>query len=275
MKSHAASKGGEKCLKKRYIFRYLLLIPAVIIWCYPIGVALKESFAINGFGNYIAVMNHPKIDYFRILFNSLLVSIVSTAIVVVLSSLAAFAFSKFQFKGKQFLYYVLVTCLTLPPAAIMVPIVFFGRTFHVNNTLSYMIYVMTALHAPYMMVTMKNYFDTIPDALVEAAVIDGASCMHIYRKIILPLGIPSILNVCLLSFVYCWNNYLIPLITTTKTEKYTITLATTYLKDSGNMTMEMQAQLYAYLIMAIIPSVLLYIFLNRYFRVDMLSGAEK
>ena len=126
-------------LKKRYIFRYLLLIPAVIIWCYPIGVALKESFAINGFGNYIAVMNHPKIDYFRILFNSLLVSIVSTAIVVVLSSLAAFAFSKFQFKGKQFLYYVLVTCLTLPPAAIMVPIVFFGRTFHVNNTLSYMI----------------------------------------------------------------------------------------------------------------------------------------
>ena len=275
MKSHAASKGGEKCLKKRYIFRYLLLIPAVIIWCYPIGVALKESFAINGFGNYIAVMNHPKIDYFRILFNSLLVSIVSTAIVVVLSSLAAFAFSKFQFKGKQFLYYVLVTCLTLPPAAIMVPIVFFGRTFHVNNTLSYMIYVMTALHAPYMMVTMKNYFDTIPDALVEAAVIDGASCMHIYRKIILPLGIPSILNVCLLSFVYCWNNYLIPLITTTKTEKYTITLATTYLKDSGNMTMEMQAQLYAYLIMAIIPSVLLYIFLNRYFRADILSGAEK
>lgn len=262
-------------LKKKYILRYLFLIPAALIWCYPLGVALKESFAINGLGNYIAVMNHPQIDYFRILFNSLFVAAVSTAIVVVLSSLAAFAFSKFEFKGKQFLYYLLVTCLTLPPAAIMVPIVFFGRTFHVNNTLSYMIYVMTALHAPYMMVTMKNYFDTIPDALVEAAVIDGASSIHIYRKIILPLGIPSILNVCLLSFIYCWNNYLIPLITVTQTEKYTITLATTYLKDSGNMTMEMQAQLYAYLILAIIPSILLYIFLNRYFRSDMLSGAEK
>ncbi len=260
---------------KKNFYSYLFLIPAAVVWCYPLGVALKESLAINGLGNYTAVMNHPKIDYFRILFNSFLVAIVSTIIVVILSSLAAFAFSKFRFKGKQFLYYLLVTCLTLPPAAIMIPIVFFGRTFHVNNTLSYMIFVMTALHAPYMMVTMKNFFDTIPNALIEAAVIDGASCMHIYQRIILPLGIPSILNVCLLSFVYCWNNYLIPLITITKTEKYTITLATTYLKDSGNMTVEMQAQLYAYLILAIIPSVLLYLFLNRYFRADMLSGAEK
>lgn len=260
---------------KKNLFRYLFLIPAAVIWCYPLGVALKESLAIHGLGNYTAVMNHPQIDYVRILFNSVFVAVVSTALVVLLSSLAAFAFSKFRFRGRQCLYYLLVTCLTLPPAAIMLPIVFFGRTFHVNNTLSYMIYVMTALHAPYMMVTMKNFFDTIPDALLEAAVIDGASCMQIYRKIIWPLGLPSILNVCLLSFVYCWNNYLIPLITITKTEKYTITLATTYLKDSGNMTMEMQAQLYAYLIMAIIPSVLLYVFLNRYFRSDLLSGAEK
>ncbi len=261
--------------KRKWIWKYCVLIPVGVIWCYPIGVAFKESLAINGFGNYLAVMNHPKIDYFQILFNSLFVAAVSTLLVVILSSLAAYAFSKFRFKGKQVLYYLLVTCLTLPPAAIMIPLVFFGRSLHLNNTLGYLIFVMTALHAPYMMVTMKNYFDTIPDALLEAAVMDGASTLHIYRRIILPLGIPAILNVCLLSFVYCWNNYLIPLITITKTEKYTITLATTYLTDSGNMTMEMQAQLYAYLILAIVPSVLLYIFLNRYFRADMLSGAEK
>lgn len=91
----------------------------------------------------------------------------------------------------------------------------------------------------------------------------------------LPLGLPAILNVCLLSFIYCWNNYLIPLIFVTKEPMYTITLATTYLTDSGNMTMEMQAQLYAYLILAILPSVLLYMFLNRYFRSDMTSGAVK
>lgn len=262
-------------MKKKTIWKLLPLLLMAAVWCYPLGVAFKESLAIHGIENYWDVIHHPKIDYFRILFNSLFVSIVSTALVVLLSSMAAYAFSKFSFRGKQALYYLLVACLTLPPAAIMVPLVFFGRSMHMNNTLSYLIFVMSAFHAPYMMVTMKNYFDTVPDALLEAAVIDGASSLQIYRDIIMPLGIPAVLNVCLLSFVYCWNNYLIPLITITKTEKYTITLATTYLTDSGNMTMEMQAQLYAYLILAILPSVVLYVFLNRYFRADMLGGAEK
>ena len=262
-------------MKMKKIWKWIILIPVALIWCYPLAVAFSESLAINGFGNYGAIFHHPKINYFRILFNSLFVSVVSTAIVVVLASLAASAFSKFRFRGKKVLYYLLVGCLTLPPAAIMVPLVFFGKTFHLNNTYTSLIIIMAAFHAPYMMVTMKNYFDTIPDAVLEASIIDGASSMQVYRRVILPLGLPAILNVCLLSFIYCWNNYLIPLIFITKTEKYTITLATTYLTDSGNMTMEMQAQLYAYLILAILPSVLLYIFLNRYFQSDMTSGAVK
>lgn len=262
-------------MKRKNIWRWMVLLPLALIWLYPLGVAFLESLAINGFGNYVAVLNHPKISYPTVLFNSIYVAVASTAIVVVISSLAAYAFSKFQFKGKKVLYYLLVGCLTLPPAAIMVPLVFFGKTFKLNNTYTALILIMTSFHAPYMMVTMKNYFSTIPDALIEAAVIDGATPMQVYRRVMLPLGIPSILNVCLLSFIYCWNNYLIPLIFITREEKYTITLATTYLTDSGNMTMEMQAQLYAYLILAIVPSVLLYIFLNRYFQSDMTSGAVK
>lgn len=262
-------------MKINKIWKWVILIPVALIWCYPLAVAFSESLAINGFANYSAVFHHPKINYLRIMFNSLFVSIVSTAIVVVLASLAAYAFSKFRFRGKKVLYYLLVACLTLPPAAIMVPLVFFGKTFHLNNTYTSLIIIMAAFHAPYMMVTMKNYFDTIPDAVLEASIIDGASSMQVYRRVILPLGLPAILNVCLLSFIYCWNNYLIPLIFITKTEKYTITLATTYLTDSGNMTMEMQAQLYAYLILAILPSILLYVFLNRYFQSDMTSGAVK
>ncbi|MBE7717946.1 carbohydrate ABC transporter permease [Lacrimispora indolis] len=262
-------------MKRKYLWKWLILLPMAAIWCYPLFVAFKESLAINGLGNYEAVLNHPRISYPRVLFNSVFISIVSTAIVVVISSLAAYGFSKFQFKGKKLLYYLLVACLTLPPAAIMVPLVFFGKTFKLNNTYTSMILIMASFHAPYMMVTMRNYFSTIPDALLEAAVIDGASPMQIYRRVMLPLGLPAILNVCLLSFIYCWNNYLIPLIFVTKEPMYTITLATTYLTDSGNMTMEMQAQLYAYLILAILPSVLLYMFLNRYFRSDMTSGAVK
>lgn len=262
-------------MKKNSILKWVIIVPLLVMWCYPIVVALKESLAINGFHNYIAILHHSKINYFQILFNSIFVSIVSTAIVVCVASLAAYAFSKFRFKGRSFLYYILLICISIPPAALIVPLVFFGKTFQLNNTLTSMIVIMAAFHAPYMMVQMKNYFDDIPDSLLEAAVMDGAKPLQIFRKVILPLGMPSVLNVCLLSFIYCWNNYLIPLIFITKENKYTITLATTYLTDSGNMTMEMQAQLYAYLIMAIIPSILLYVFLNRYFRSDMTSGAVK
>lgn len=262
-------------MNRKHVYRWLFLLPLAVIWCYPLAVAFMESLAVNGAGNYLAVLNHSRISYLKVLFNSVFVSVMSTAIVVVVSSLAAYAFSKFRFKGKKLLYYLLVACLTLPPAAIMVPLVFFGKTLKLNNTYTALILIMASFHAPYMMVTMKNYFSTIPDALLEAAVIDGATPMQVYRNVMLPLGLPSVLNVCLLSFIYCWNNYLIPLIFITRESKYTITLATTYLTDSGNMTMEMQAQLYAYLIMAILPSVLLYIFLNRYFRSDMTSGAVK
>jgi len=252
-----------------------VLIVFAVIWLYPLVESVIQSLQINGFDNYLAVIQHPKVDYFRVVFNSLFVAFCSMLIVSVLASLAAYAFAKMQFRFKNVLFYSLVACLAIPATAVMSPLFFTMKSLHLMNTYWSLILPLAAFNAPFMLLILKNYFEGIPNAILEAGMIDGSSSIRLYRQIMLPLGLPAIINVMVLTFIYSWNDYIIPLLFVRKESMYTVTLATQFFTGTTGQTPEMVAQLYAALILMTIPSIIIYLFGQRYMQAGLTAGAVK
>lgn len=263
-------------LKKteRFIIQ-LILILFFILWMYPITQSIIESLKIKGLDNYLAVLKYPKINYPRVLFNSFFIAISSSFVVTVIASLAAYAFSKMKFVFKNVLYYSLLACLAIPAAAVMTPMFFTAKALHMMNSYRSLILPLVAFNAPFMLMVLKNYFDSIPDTILEAASIDGSSTFRTYATIIMPLGLPAIVNVAVLTFIYSWNDFLIPLLFVRKEQMYTVTLATQFFTAAKNQTPEMVAQLYAALMLMTLPSILIYMFSQKYLQAGLTTGAIK
>ncbi len=253
----------------------VILLTLVLIWLAPLGVAVAKSLNVNGLGNYIEVLNNPQVNLFRVVFNSFFIAFVTGTILTVIVSLAAFAFSKMKFMFKDFLFYALLICLTIPLASVISPLFVTVKRFGLMNSYFSMILPMAAFQAPFLLLILKNYFDTVPNDLLEAARMDGASGLQVLYNIMIPMGIPALVNIMVLSFINSWNEYFIPLLFVRDRNMYTVTLATTFFTGSKFQTPEMVAQLYATLIMMTLPSILLYIFAQRYMQEGLTAGAVK
>ena len=247
----------------------------VVLWVAPLTIALVKSLDVNGLDNYVEVLNTPEISVVRVVLNSFFVAFVTAAILTVVVSLAAYAFSKMRFRFSNILYYLLLICLTIPFAAIIAPLFVTVRGLGVMNTYLALIIPMAAFQAPCLLLILKNYFDTVPNDVLEASTIDGASRLQTLYHVLLPLGRPAIVNIVVLSFISSWNEYFIPLMFARDTDMYTVTLATTFFTGTTFQTPEMVAQLYATLIMMTIPSILIYILAQRYLQEGLTAGAVK
>ncbi len=254
---------------------YGVLIVLFLIWMYPIYVAVTKSFAVNGVGNYLDVLNNPNVPYFQVIGNSLLIALGTAAIVIAITSLAGYAFAKMRFKGKEVLYYLLLACLAVPIASVTMPMFFTVKSLHLLNTFGGVILPLVAFNSIIMLLLMRSYYEGIPDEIIEAANMDGAGSLGVYLKIMLPLSTPIMATVGVLTFVYSWNEYLIPLLFIRDQANYTVTIAATYFMDSRNQSPEQIAQLYAALILMTIPSVIVYLLSQRYLQAGITAGSVK
>lgn len=257
------------------IIIYIVLTFFLVIWLYPIAIAVGKSLNINGLGNYETVLQHPKVNYFQVVANSLLISVGTAVIVMIITTLGGYAFSKMKFRGKNVIYMLLLACLAVPVAAVTMPLFFTVKNLNIMGTYMGVILPLVAFNAPMMLMVVRNYFDGIPDEIIEAATIDGCSKFQIYRMILMPLSVPVLANVGVLTFVYSWNDYLVPLLFVRDEAHYTVTLAATYFMETRSQTPEMMAQLYAALIMMTIPSVIVYLFSQKYLQSGITAGAVK
>jgi raffinose/stachyose/melibiose transport system permease protein len=254
---------------------FVILLAIAAVWVYPIANAVFQSLKIRGFGNYLAVIQYPRVRYFRVVANSFFIATATSCCVTLIASLGAYAFSKLPFRGSAFLYVAILACLAVPPAAMMSPLFISIKQLGLMNRYASLILPLVAFNTPFMLMILKNYFDTIPDSLLEAARLDGASRNVIYRCIIMPLGIPAIVNTLVLTFIYSWNDFLIPLLFVRRESMYTVTLAASFFMAAKNQTPEMVAQLYAALVLMTVPSILIYLAGQRYFVGGLTAGAVK
>ncbi|WEV65018.1 carbohydrate ABC transporter permease [Bifidobacterium sp. ESL0764] len=264
-----------KLKKSTAAIMYIALIFFLLIWIFPIWTAISKSLQFNGWNSYISVLNNKEVSYFRVVINSFLIAGVTTIIVVLITSLAGYAFSKMKFAGSKLIYFLLLACMAVPVASVTMPLFFTIKSLHLTNTYLGVIIPLVAFNALQMLLLWRNYFDGIPDEIIEAARVDGCGALRIYWRILIPLSTPMIATTGVLTFVYSWNEYLIPLLLIRDESKYTVTLASTYFMETRSQTPEMVAQEYAALILMTIPSIIVYLISQRWLQAGITSGAVK
>lgn len=256
------------------IVMYGVLIFLAILWLYPIGVAIWKSVSAGGWNNYSVVLNHDTFNYWQAIGNSFLMAGVSALVIMLISALGGYAFSKMEFRGREVIYRLLLACLAVPVAAVVTPLFFTINSMDLRNTYLGVIIPMIAFNVLMMLLMMRNHFDGIPDDIIEAARLDGCNSFTTWWRILLPLTKPTLATVGTLSFVYSWNEYLLPVLLLTDPAKFPVTQAISLLQFD-RMSLEQISQLYSGLILMTIPSVIVYLFSQRYLQAGVTAGAVK
>lgn len=219
------------------------------------------------FNYWVASANLPIV---RLYINSLIVVGVTTAGYLLFSAMAGYAFAKGRFPGKSALFIVFLATLFIPFETRMIPLYLFVKDIHINNT--YWALILPFLAGGFGTFLMRQTISTIPDDLIDAARIDGASEFRIFVSIVLPLCKPTLATLAIINVIWRWNDVLWPLLVTSSRDLYTVTQGLALAgKSSGVYT----GVALATAVMAILPVVVAYLFLQRYVIRSVVSSGVK
>ena len=236
-------------------------------------IALGELWKIPSelyFGNYVEVLSNPAVGQYFI--NTLLVTVPATFASIVLGSLAGYVFAKLPFRGSEILFLILVSGMFFPPQVILIPLFRLFNSLGLIDTLWPIFLVHTALGIPICSLLMRNFFSTIPAEVREAAILDGANEWQILTRIALPLSLSALAVLATLQFTWIWNDFLWPLIFTQSDEKRTIMIGIVNLRGQYTVAWGVQGALS---LIASLPTILIFLFFQRYFIKGMTMGAVK
>lgn len=210
------------------------------------------------FNNYAELVD--SIPIARLYFNSLFTSGIIVFGVLLSSSLAGFAFAKYRFPGREFLFYLILATMMIPFFVTLIPVFFIVRQLGWIDT--YQGLVIPGLTSAYGIFLMRQFMITVPDEIIDAARIDGASELSIYWRIVLPLIKPALATLGTFVFIGAWNNFLWPLLVLNSRELMTLPLGINSLRslyaDNTNLLMAGTA-------VSVLPMLFVFIYLQRYF----------
>lgn len=225
---------NKKNVYKLFLFLFMLL--AFFISVYPLLWVVIQSLKTEteflesiwtlparlNFQNYATAWNDAGMS--RYFMNSVVVTLVTTAVNLVFVTCAGYAFAKLKFPGKTFFYYMIIFNLLIPTAIILLPMFTMVNRMHLVNTLLALVFPYFQGFAPMGLIICRNYFEDLPDELMEAGKLDGCSNMQVFRKIMLPLAKPILATMAILSAMQVWNEYLWALTSITDESKYTLSV---------------------------------------------------
>ena len=204
--------------------------------------------------------------------NSLIMAVSTMILVVILSGLAAYPLSRYTFRGKSTLMYAILFTSALPVLALITPLYAMYTVLNLVDTLQGVVLFFVASALPFSIWLMKNFLDSVPFELEEAAWIDGASLLKTFSYIILPLAAPGIAVVGVWSFLGAWTNFFIPLIIVQNQDLMPASVHIyTFFGSYGQVN---YGQLAAYAMLYALPAVALYTLVSRFF-VKGISGGLK
>jgi len=221
-------------IAKRALSMLPLLVAAIIVvapvW-WTVASSLRpaaESFTLPpqwvplhpAWSNYLAVFK--MIPYGTYILNSVIVAVCVVTGQIVTATLAGYAFARFNFPGKTILFWLIMATLMIPLQATIIPVFVLISKLHLNNTLSSLI--LPALPTAFGTFLLRQYFMGLPNEYEEAAVIDGANPLQVFARIYLPLAVPGMAILGILTFNGTWNDFFRPLIFLTDQQNYTIPL---------------------------------------------------
>lgn len=228
---------------------------------------LTEGFTLD---NYVEVLRQRRIYVY--LLNTLLVTAPASLASIALGTLAGYVFAKLPFRGSGAIFIGVVAGMFFPAQILLVPLFRLFLHLRLLNTLWPMIIVHTALGIPICTLVTRNFFAAVPDALREAAVLDGASELQVLGHVILPVSLPALAVLGTLQFTWIWNDFLWPLIFTQSDNKRTIMLGIVSMKGQYLVAWGVQG---AMSLLATLPTLFVFLRFQRYFIHGMTMGAVK
>jgi multiple sugar transport system permease protein len=271
-RTQQARKPGERRFGAGRIAAIAVLILMAITWLLPFAWAIVTSLkseadagatpvswlAPNGytFEAYANVLAEGNIPVWA--FNSLLTSAVITIITVGTAALAAYAFSRLDFAGRGWLYFLVIASIIIPPQVLIIPL--FYEMLALNMVDTYWGLILPQVVHPAMVFILKKFFDQIPIELEDAARVDGANRLRIFWTIVLPLSRPILSAVAIFVFIAAWNNFLWPFIIINDTSLMTLPVGLQTVKSAYGVQ---YAQNMAMALLAAAPLIILFLFFQR------------
>lgn len=283
MASKRARRESAKILWTKIWITVLMLI-MTLTFLYPLYYMIINSFKDTAeyyasqfalpttfnFENYVSML--VEFNFLHYFGNSLLVSCVSTVLVILLSIFASYAFAKIRFAGRGIVYILILTTMFLPSQATLIPqYVMFSRYHLINNYWS-VILAYVASGVPGAILLLRSAFLGIPNELLESAKIDGAGYFVTVFRIAVPVAMAAISIQIIFSFISYWNDLLTPMLLLTDGNRQTVMVSlSTLMSRYGNAP----TQQLTGLLLSVVPTLILYLCLQKYMMKGMLVGAVK
>jgi glucose/mannose transport system permease protein len=204
--------------------------------------------------------------------NSVYLALPATILSSLLGSMNGYVLAKWRFKGSEVLFPLMLFGMFIPYQSILIPLVQVLQQMHLYGSLPGLIFVHVVYGIPITTLIFRNYYAAIPTELVEAAKIDGAGILNIYRWVLVPLSVPGFVVVAIWQFTSIWNDFLFGVIVTSRPSVQPITVALNNM--AGSYIVEWNVQMAGAFLTAL-PTLLVYIFLGRYFMRGLLAGSLK
>lgn len=302
----------RKILTYALLIVWLAAVALPVVWVFSNSVRSSLEIYENSFGvpwliqgspygdradlpspKEAAVNNYRKAwvesNFSRFFLNSVIVTGVSLVGILGFGSMAAYALARFSFRGGRALYLFFISGMMVPAQLILIPLFFqfsifsdagtmltrpFGYEFNLHNSLTGLILIYVALSLPFTILILTGFFRSLPGALRESAILDGASEWRVFRSIMLPLARPGLITAAIFNFLGIWNEYLFALVFVNTPGKKTLPL--------GLASISIQAQyktdlglMFAGLVIILIPTLLVYVVLQRHLTRGITVGALK
>ncbi|MCE7946330.1 MAG: carbohydrate ABC transporter permease [Chloroflexi bacterium CFX4] len=284
------SEAAETARRKRgkrfqQIIFFSVMLLFTLIWLIPMFSALYTSIRVqgdltrNGFwslpseitlSNFGTAWERGMVGTY--LGNSFIITIPSLIGMLFLSSLAAYALARYKFKGNMLLYFMFVAGTMLPFQILLLPVFYLTTRLGLYNQFGGLILIHTAFQLGFCTFVLRNFMRTVPGEILEAARIDGAGEFRLYWRIMMPLSLPALAALATLEFTWIFNDYLWAIVLISSANKKPVTAGVAALKGQFNTDWPV---LVAGALVATLPTVFVFTFLQRYFIQGLTLGSGK
>jgi raffinose/stachyose/melibiose transport system permease protein len=269
--------------RRDQISSYVILVGFTIIALVPLLQVLSAALSSAQFArpglrlpdglhldNFVQAWTRGHFGQF--LGSSVLVTVTVVVAAAIFSIMAAYAFGTMRFPGVTVLFYLFLLGLTIPEEALVIPLYYGFRNLGLTDTYWALILPQTAQSVAFGTYWMRTYFIGASRSLIEAARIDGASSWGVLWRILVPSGRPAITTMVVITFMWTWNEFLLPLIMITSTDRQTVPLGLAFFQGQHSSDVSLLA---AGAVLVALPVVIIYLIFQRRFIEGMLSGAVK
>lgn len=269
--------------RARGILLHAALIAGAVFALGPLVWMVSASFMQSGQATTLPprLLPHPAtFEQYRLLFarlamsryflNSLLIATLVTVLSLLVNGMAGYAFAKLRFRGRERLFGTMLGLLVIPVQVTMLPLFLMLKGMGLVNT--YLGVIIPGLASVFGIFLIRQYALAIPDELLDAARVDGASEWRIFRSIVLPVLVPILVTLGIFTFMATWNDFLWPLIVLSDDRHYTLPVALASL--SGEHVQDVELMM-AGAVVTVLPVMVIFLSLQRYYLQGILMGSVK